>query len=351
MGIEDLAARLDDLTRNQEALALLILKGQQAVPVLSRVLLGPPSSIPEPRCLAAEALGAIGGDEAVSGLIRVLMVHDIRKLDPIFRLAEDAVRNRAAEQLGKLGDRRAVGPLIYALARDGVREAMGALARFKESRAIPCVVRRLEDPCDRAAAAEAILEFGKAAVPALVATLTEHRPSAEDEAPMSVERRAEAARLLGVLDDPAGVPALRARLEDPWSPVRLEASLALVALQAADAPDRALAIIADGLACPSVPGAARCADALVAVKDRSICHLLSGASPRAAPANRPRQPAEDALQVMAIDVLERIGTKGCTRVIGDFLRDRSPLVRGRAQRALQHFGVAASGGERHLVGP
>ena len=48
MGIEDLAARLDDLTRNREALALLILKGPQAVPILSRVLLGPPSSIPEP---------------------------------------------------------------------------------------------------------------------------------------------------------------------------------------------------------------------------------------------------------------------------------------------------------------
>lgn len=192
--IEALAAQLGDLSRNWEALSLLILQGQRAVPAVAAVLLGPPSPIPEPRCLAAEALGAIGGEEAVSALIRAFMANDARQLDPVLRLAEEAVRNRAAEELGKLGDRRAVGPLIYALAREGVREAMGALARFKEPRAVPLIVRRLEDPCDRGAAANALLAFGTTAAPALAVTLTECRPSAEDEAPMSVERRAEAAR-------------------------------------------------------------------------------------------------------------------------------------------------------------
>jgi hypothetical protein len=61
MGIEDLAAGLDDLARNREALALLILHGERAVPVLAEVLLGPPSSIPDARRLAAEGLGATGG--------------------------------------------------------------------------------------------------------------------------------------------------------------------------------------------------------------------------------------------------------------------------------------------------
>ena len=340
--IEDLAARLGDLTRNREALALLILQGERAVPTLAGVLLGPPSSIPEPRCLAAEALGAIGGEEAVSALIRVFMAHDARKLDPVLRLAEDAVRNRAAEQLGKLGDRRAVGALIYALAREGVREAMGALARFGEPRAIPLIVRRLEDPCDRAAAADALISFGTASGSALAATLTEHQPSAEDEAPMSVERRAEAAWLLGKLGNASVVPALRWCLEDPAPAVQLEAGLALIQLLPANPPERALAIIANGLGHSSVPISARCVDALVAAGDRSIPHVLAVAAPRGTPATRRPQPSDDARQVLAIEVLERMGTDAANRAVEAFLADRSRLVRSRAERALRHLGGIAS---------
>ncbi|MFI5339521.1 MAG: HEAT repeat domain-containing protein, partial [Candidatus Methylomirabilales bacterium] len=286
MSLEDLAAGLDDLSRNREALALLILQGERAVPFLAEVLLGPPSSIPETRCLAAEGLGAIGGEAAISALIRALTLHDIRRLDPVLRLAEEAVRNRAAEQLGKLGDRRAVEPLLYALAHEGVREAMGALARVREERAIPHIVHRLEDPCDRGAAAEALLTFGRTAVPALTATLRERRPSPDDEAPVSVERRAEAARLLGIIGDRAVVPLLSSCLDDPAAAVQLEAGLALVALATADAPDRALAVIARGLEHPSPPAVLRCMDALVEAGDRSIPHLLSVGPPRPTAAAR-----------------------------------------------------------------
>lgn len=66
MSLEDLAAGLDDLSRNREALTLLVLQGQRAVPVLAEVLLGPPSSIPDARCLAAEGPGAIQGERVVS---------------------------------------------------------------------------------------------------------------------------------------------------------------------------------------------------------------------------------------------------------------------------------------------
>ena len=70
MSLEDLAAGLDDLSRNREALTLLILQGERAVPFLAEGLLGPPSPIPDARCLAAEGLGAIGGEAAMSALIR-----------------------------------------------------------------------------------------------------------------------------------------------------------------------------------------------------------------------------------------------------------------------------------------
>lgn len=350
MGIEDLAARLDDLSRNREALTLLVLQGERAIPVLCEVLLGPPSPIPDARCLAAEGLGAIGGEAAVSALIQVLTLHDIRGLDPVLRLAEEAVRNRAAEQLGKIGDSRAVEPLLYALAHEGVREAMGALGRFKEERAIPHIVRRLEDPCDRAAAAEVLLTFGRAAIPALAATLNERRPSHEDEAPVSVERRAEAARLLGIRGDRSVVPQLCSCLGDLAAPVQLEASLALVALAVAGAPDRALAVIARGLNHPSPPMALPCMDALVEAGDRSIPHLLSVGPPWRTAAVGPRRPGDDALQVSVIEALERIGTEASAQAIEDFLDDRSSLVRERAQRALLHLGVNAHGSWRAVAG-
>jgi HEAT repeat protein len=337
MSLEDLAAGLDDLSRNREALALLILQGQRAVPVLAEVLLGPPSSIPEPRCLAAEGLGAIGGEAAVSALIHVLTCNDIRQLDPILRLAEEAVRNRAAVQLGKLGDRRAVEPLLYALAHGGLREAMTALARFGEVRAIPHFVSRLEDPCDRAAATEALVKFGQVAVPALIAALAERRPSPMDEAPVSIERRAEAARLLGIIGDRSLMPVLSNCLEDPAGIVQLEVALSLVTLLAADAPGRALTIITQNLGRSSLPVQVRCADALVALGDRAIPHVILLGGPRLTAVARPRQPGDDALQITVIEILERIGTEGSARELEAFLHDCSSLVRERARRALRLF--------------
>lgn len=350
MSLENLAAGLDDLSRNREALALLILQGERAVPVLAEVLLGPPSPIPDARCLAAEGLGVLGGEAAVSALIRVLTLHEMRRLDPVLRLAEEAVRNRAAEQLGKIGDRRAVEPLLYALAREGVREAMGALARFKEERAIPHILRRLEDPCDRAAAAEALLTFGRTAVPALAATLKECRPSWRDEAPVSIERRAEAARLLGIIGDRSVVPRLVPCLDDPAAAVQLEAALALVGLAGADAPDRALAIVSRGLDHPSPPIALRCMDALVEAGDRSIPHLLTLGPPRRIPVVGPRRPGEDALQVSVIETLERIGSEASARAIADFLHDRSRLVCERARRALLNLGISPRRNRRFVAG-
>ena len=342
MGIEDLAAGLDDLSRNREMLALLVLQGEQAAPILTEVLLGPPSSIPDARCLAAEGLGAIRGEAAVSALIQVLTLHDARSLDPILRLAEEAVRNRAAEQLGKIRNRRAVEPLLYALAHGGVREAMGALARYKEERAIPHIVRRLEDPCDRAAAADALLKFGSAAIPSLAATLAEYRPSSTDEALASIERRAGAAWLLGIIGDRSVVPHLAACLDYPAAAVQLEAALALATLTPRNIPDRALVIITEGLINPSPPMVLRCVDALVEAADRSIAHLLSVGPPRRVPDIGPRRPGEDALQVSVIETLERIGSEPSARVIEDYLDDHSRLVRERAHRALRQLSIAAN---------
>jgi hypothetical protein len=48
----------------------LIAYGQAAVDPLAAYLLGPPTAHPQPRMLAAEVLGAIGGARAAQALVR-----------------------------------------------------------------------------------------------------------------------------------------------------------------------------------------------------------------------------------------------------------------------------------------
>jgi HEAT repeat protein len=67
---------------------------------------------PSQRWKAAESLGRIGDDRAVEPLIHALMDEDWR------------VRQKAAWALGKIGDQRALGPLRRALMHEteGVKE-------------------------------------------------------------------------------------------------------------------------------------------------------------------------------------------------------------------------------------
>lgn len=84
----------------------------------------------EKRRTAVMKLGMHGGDEAVRALIRTLE-NDFEDL---------IVRGRAALMLGKLGDTRAVMPLIKALEAPGYQiplNAAHALGQLRDGRAIP----------------------------------------------------------------------------------------------------------------------------------------------------------------------------------------------------------------------
>lgn len=109
----------------------------------------------EKRRTAVMKLGMMGGEEAVRTLISVVRNQH-----------EDLiVRGRAALMLGKLGDARAVGPLIEALDAPGFLtrvHAAQSLGKLGDPRAIEPLLRVVETESDkfRDAAQEALMRLG-----------------------------------------------------------------------------------------------------------------------------------------------------------------------------------------------
>lgn len=112
------------------------------------------------RRTAVMKLGMMGGDTALLTLIGIVRNHH-----------EDLiVRGRAALMLGKLGDTRAVDPLIDALYAPGYQtrvHAAQSLGKLGDRRAIAPLIRVVETETDtfRAAAEEALHKLGYHAKP------------------------------------------------------------------------------------------------------------------------------------------------------------------------------------------
>jgi hypothetical protein len=109
------------------------------------------------------------------------------------------------------------------------------------------MVEALEDSFVSDRIAEAILRFGRDAIPELLETLEERRPRKGPEARWSADRRAIAARLLGEIGDALACPGLDTLLADSDASVRLEGALALLRLGHEPAFGAACAIAIAGL--------------------------------------------------------------------------------------------------------
>ena len=139
---------------------------------------------------AAEALGRIGDARAVDPLIAALRDEDIY------------VVRSAAEALGRIGDARAVDPLIAALRdEDVVRSAAEALGRIGDARAVDALIDTLRKffhysaDANHKSAADALVQIGAPAVDALVAAV--HRALHE----MDLNRCESAANTLHRIGD------------------------------------------------------------------------------------------------------------------------------------------------------
>jgi len=145
----------------------------------------------------------------------------------VFKLGNESqdVRKDAAEALGKIGDARAVEPLIAAL-RDTdsevCRSAAGALEQIGDARAVEPLIAALgdEDASVRGAAAGALGEIGPEAgvVPALIQALGDEDKNVRWHAAWALKIGPEARE---------AVPALIQALEDEYEPLRGAAAGAL----------------------------------------------------------------------------------------------------------------------------
>lgn len=266
--IFDLVAGLDNLQWNLQVQAEILILGERAVPALVDFLNGPPSQFPDGRVLAAEALGRIGGEDAFQGLLQALDLQRFEGLSPVLRLSEETVQDAIARQLVRFHDRRAIPRLLEALRRRHLLGAAEALVQLNEPDALPWLIEGLEDAFKRERLAQAILEFGPSAIPYLKRTLADRRMREGEELLPSIERRAAALKLLGLLRAREAVGVIRVALNDPSDTVRTEAALALAAVETDALVLDAVPALLAGLNHPDFLQRDRCADALVHIGPR-----------------------------------------------------------------------------------
>jgi HEAT repeat protein len=164
---------------------------------------------------AARALGELDDEMAVDALIEALSDRDW------------PVRKNAATSLGRIGDERALKPLLNALNDDDIdvrRHAIGALVKMK-SKAVKPLLKKLYDTDwqTRAIAAESLGRIGnKKAVQPLIKALGDRRFRDENR-----YVRGKAAEALGRIGDKSAVKYLEGALDEKYIFVRKRAQEAL----------------------------------------------------------------------------------------------------------------------------
>lgn len=191
---EPLVRGLEDLHETDRVAVRLIAEGRRAVPALVRFLLDGPRLHPQPRMAAAEALGAIEGDEARDGLIAALGLLDRPIESPTLQLSEEAVSNTAAACLVSFPAAEVVPALRTAFRRHRLVGAAEALGRLGDEDCVPDFVAALEDDFKRARLLDVLESYGSVAIEAVAAVLSEPYPP--PDAKLLVKRRAACLKFL-----------------------------------------------------------------------------------------------------------------------------------------------------------
>lgn len=315
----------------------VVRRGDAAVPALEVLVRGPSDAVHQPRCLAADALAAIGTSEAVHALLRALLDAVARDPSPTLLEAESLLVNHIAEHLTRFPRPEVTEALLAALRRRRYPYCAAALGLTGDPRAVPLLVGCLyEDPA-RLAAMAALRRFGQATLQPLMRALLEPQSNGTLEPPCRIEGRVAAARLLGDFarpdspDAPSAVSALTKALSDRQRAVRVEAALGLVG--SGDLANENVALIlATAL---DEENWARAEDIIAMLvrmgtaAERVLIPLIG---------LRPRDEAGRRRRVRAVEAVGRLGSVVAVNRLRSFHASRDTTLRFAAVKALAGIG-------------
>jgi hypothetical protein len=167
--------------------------GRRAIPALRSLLFArEPSGIYQPRCWAAHALSMLGAFDVLFEFLQA--PHGAS--DPVERAGDEAVINAVARYLSTLREEPVFQLLLDLTRHKYYSGVIAALATFQREEAIPYLVRALgEDDC-RLLAEPALVNFGTAALPALLGATRLRVPPSGKESETSIRKRQSALRLV-----------------------------------------------------------------------------------------------------------------------------------------------------------
>ncbi len=174
-------------------MAALVAVGEPSIPVLRQVLLeGKPSTVYLPRQHVVRVLGELRAFSALSDYL----LREKNIPDPELRLAEEAVENTAARELGRSQSDETFYVLRAVAATRKLPGAVESLAGFRRDAAAPVLVAALESDFCRNVAADGIRLIRAAALPYLIESVRSPEPSRAEETPSSLRHRRAALALL-----------------------------------------------------------------------------------------------------------------------------------------------------------
>ena len=316
--------------------------GDEAVAALEELVRGPSDAVHQPRCLAADALAAIGSSGAVHALTRALLDSVGRDPMPALLEAESVLVNHIAEHLSRFPCPEVTEALLSALQRRRYPYCAAALGLTGDPRAIPLLVECLYEDAARAAAAAALRGFGSAALVPLVRVLLEPQGVETSEPPSRLDGRIAAARILGdfVRADSRNAAlaegALTKALSDTQRAVRLEAALGL-ARCGVRASDETTRILVGALDEENWARAGEIVATLVRIGPPAERLLLPIVE------SRPRDEADRRRRVRAVETVGRLGAVSAVSILRSFNASRDTTLRFATVEALSAIASSDTG--------